>query len=167
MFSIGETVKYGVNGICKIVDISKRSFCGEDTEYYVLQPLLRGDSTFFVPTANEALVSKIHHLMSKSAVYELIGEIPECHTEWIDNDKERNASYNLMLTSCDRHDIIGLIRTLHQRKEQLEEKNKKLHQADERILKDAEKIINDEFAVVLDMQPSDVPGFIADKLACC
>lgn len=160
MFNVNDTVKYGVNGVCKIVDISYQSFCGSDAEYYVLKPLNSEDSTFFVPTQNENLVSRMHKIMSENEVYDLIDEIPSCHAEWIDDNKRRHEQYNNIISNGTRKDVIGLIRTLHTKKQQLEDERKKMHVADEKLMKDAEKMINEEFAAVLNIKPAEVPEFI-------
>ena len=39
-----------------------------------------------------------------------------------------------------------------------------MHAADERIFREAEKLLCDEFAAVLGLRPSEVIGFIAGKL---
>ena len=51
---------------------------------------------------------------------------------------------------------------LHQQKQQ--EKGKHLHAADERVFKEAEKILYDEFALVLQIRPEQVVPFIAEKM---
>lgn len=166
MFNVNDTVKYGVNGVCKIVDISYQNFCGDDEEeeYYILKPLYSQNSTFFVPTHNENLVSKMHKIMSENEIYDLIHEIPSCNAEWIDDNKARQESYNNIIVNGSRKDVIGLIRTLHTKKRQLEDERKKMHAADEKIMQDAQRMINDEFAAVLNIRPAEVPEFIESNL---
>lgn len=41
---------------------------------------------------------------------------------------------------------------------------KKFHSADERIMKDAEKILFEELALVLEIEPGEVLDFIHDEL---
>ena len=43
-------------------------------------------------------------------------------------------------------------------------KGKNLHQSDEAILKQAEKLLNDDFALVLDIKPENVNEFIVDLM---
>ena len=62
MFKVGDVVKYGTNGICKVTDIAFRDFLGAETEYYELKTTTGFESTFYVPTQNEALTSKMQHL---------------------------------------------------------------------------------------------------------
>ena len=48
--------------------------------------------------------------------------------------------------------------------QKLKERGKKLHACDEQYYKDAEKIIYDEFAYVLDINRLDVKDFITNEL---
>lgn len=41
----------------------------------------------------------------------------------------------------------------------------KLRQSDERVMKEAEKIIGDEFAFVLELSPQEMKNFIVQKLS--
>ena len=164
MFKVNDIIKYGSNGVCRIVDISTQTFDDKDAEYYILRPIRAKDSTYFVPVQNETLVSRMHMLLTTEDLYSLIRDIPTCEAEWIDNDKKRMLEYSSVIVSGDRRNIIGVIRALYHRKTLLEKDNKRLHVADERLLKDAERIIHDEFAVVLNIEPSEVSAFIARNL---
>ena len=77
MFKVGDTVKYGGNGICKITDIITRDFCGEATEYYVLQTVTGFDSIIYVPVNNELLCNKMQYLFSKEDAIKVIKDIPD------------------------------------------------------------------------------------------
>lgn len=164
MFKVGDVVKYGVNGICKISDITVKDFCGEATEYYVLESMTGYASTFFVPTANVQLTSRMQHLLSREEALEVISELPKARLEWIENDKERAVAFADILTSNDRRDILRLSGLLYQKKHELESRGKKLHIADERIMLEAERIIGDELSTVLGMKKSEIPTFIAETL---
>lgn len=164
MFKVGDIVKYGVNGICKITDITMKDFCGKETEYYVLQTMTGFASTFFVPTKNATLTSKMQHLLSREEALSVISEIPEAHLEWIENDKERSSAFSTILNSNDRRDILRLSGLLYQKKHELESRGKKLHIADERIMHEAERIIGDELSTVLNIPKSEIPTFISETL---
>ena len=58
-YPINDTVFYGSEGVCRIVDIVKRRFQGQTEEYYVLQPVYNENSTIYVPIRNEALIGKM------------------------------------------------------------------------------------------------------------
>ena len=56
MYSIGEVVLYGSNGVCEITEITTKKIGKDSIEYYVLKPVCSDSSTLFVPTQNEMLV---------------------------------------------------------------------------------------------------------------
>ena len=58
MYSIGEVVLYGSNGVCEITEITTKKIGKDSIEYYVLKPVCSDSSTLFVPTQNEMLVSR-------------------------------------------------------------------------------------------------------------
>ena len=58
MYSIGEIVLYGSNGVCEITEITTKKIGKDSIEYYVLKPVCSDSSTLFVPTQNEMLVSR-------------------------------------------------------------------------------------------------------------
>ncbi|MBR6807518.1 MAG: CarD family transcriptional regulator [Clostridia bacterium] len=160
MFKVGDVIKYGINGICRISGITVRDFFGEKMEYYVLTPLDGRDMTFFVPIKNEALTSKMQYVLSKDELYLIVDETKGMKTEWIDSDKQRSDVFGKILVSKDRRDLISLVRTIRDKKTELEASGKKLHAADERIMNNAERIIADEFAAVLGIKPKNAVGVI-------
>ncbi len=164
MFKVRDIVKYGANGVCRITEISEKSFLGGNAEYYVLKSTSR-DDYFFVPTQNESLVSKLQYLLSREEIYSLIGDIPSCSFQWEPDDKARAKEYEDIFAKADRQRIVGLVHTLRSKRNELSAKGKKLHVIDERALANAEKIVAEEFSVVLGIRKADVEGFISDALA--
>ena len=160
MFKVGDVVKYGTNGICKVTDIAVRDFLGAETEYYELKTTTGFESTFYVPTQNEALTSKMQHLLSKEEAVRIIGEINDKSIDWIEDDKKRAAVYGTLLKSNDRRDLLRLTGLLYMKKQELEEKGRKFHISDERIMNEAERIIADELSAVFGIKKSEVPAFI-------
>lgn len=160
MFKVGDVVKYGTNGICKVTDIAVRDFLGTETEYYELKTTTGFESTFYVPTQNVALTSKMQHLLSKEEAVRIIGEINDKSLEWIEDDKKRAAVYGTLLKSNDRRDLLRLTGLLYMKKQELEEKGRKFHISDERIMNEAERIIADELSAVFGIKKSEVPAFI-------
>ena len=160
MFKVGDVVKYGTNGICKVTDIAVSDFLGTETEYYELKTTTGFESTFYVPTQNVALTSKMQHLLSKEEAVRIIGEINDKSIEWIEDDKKRAAVYGTLLKSNDRRDLLRLTGLLYMKKQELEEKGRKFHISDERIMNEAERIIADELSAVFGIKKSEVPAFI-------
>lgn len=161
-FSKGETVVYGGSGVCEIDDIKDVRFYHERPQkYYILKPLFVNQAqVVYVPFNNEKLTAKIKPVITKKEALELIHGIDENSVEWIDDRNARKEKFNGLLSSGDRKDIVDMISTICARRKMLEDEGKSLNQQDEKILTDAERRMNAEFAVALGMDPQEIPGFI-------
>lgn len=164
MFGVGDTVLYGTQGVCRIERTEKQRIRGNDIEYYVLRPVYNENSTVFVPMQNDALVSKMRSILSAEDIYEMIRSMPEEDTIWIDDENQRKLSYQQLINEGDRKKLVQLIKTLYLHKLSQEKKGRKLHQSDETMLKQAEKLLYDEFALVLNIQPEEVLPFIMEQV---
>ena len=164
MYQVNESVLYGMQGVCKIVEIVKRNFDQKICEYYVLQPVYDEKATIFIPTQSEKLTAKMRHVLTKQEVFDIIREMPEQQPNWIENESARKERYQQILAEGDCGELVKIIKALYLYQQQLQEKGKKLHIADEHFLKDAEKVLYDEFAHVLDMKREQVLPFILDQL---
>lgn len=164
MFQVNDTILYGPQGICNIIEITEKDFGGEKADYYVLQPVYVDRSTIFIPVHNETLVAKMRRILSKEEIYQLIVHMPEQKLIWIANDNERKSRYKEIIVGGNRTDLVALIKTLYFHQKELQANGKKLHAADDRFLKDAEKILYDEFALVLRIKPQQVVSFITEQI---
>lgn len=164
MFNANDSVLYGVHGVCRIVEIQNQNFGDKDCLYYVLKPIYNDLSTFFVPVDNEALTSKMKKVLSPQEIHSIIRSMPQEDLIWIEDDAERKEKYNEILKSGDRIGLVRIIKTLYFRQNQLKEQRKKLHIADERFMKEAEKMLYEEFAYVLNIEQDQVIPFIAEEI---
>jgi CarD family transcriptional regulator len=144
--------------------VSKKDLTGDSVEYYVLKPLSDATATIYVPVDNEALVGKMRGVLSKDEIYDLIAAIPAEETIWMDDEFARRTRYEKILSSGDRSELSRLIKTLYQRRESLKERGKKLDMADARLMRDAERILYEEFSHVLDIKREKVLPFILEKI---
>lgn len=165
MYSKNDIVIYSSYGLCKITEISKQNFGGVSENYYTLSPVYDEKSTLFVPANNKNLVEKMKPVMSKSEIYGLIESISAEDNVWIDDENKRKEKYKEILSGGNRTEIIKMIRSVYQMKVKRQSEGKKLHVADERFFKDAERLINEEFAYVLDIERGKVVEFITEKIA--
>lgn len=83
---------------------------------------------------------------------------------WTDNEKERAEIFANVIKSGDHTRIIKLIIEMHEKISQKHELGKKLRQADEKVLYTAEKMIHEEFAYALKIEPEDVAPYIMNQL---
>ena len=164
MFKVNDTVLYGSYSVCTITDIVSREFGGSPTDYYILKPVYDDKSTVFVPVKNDVLVSRMHKVLTADEIRELISTIPEEKSDWIENENERRTRYSEILHNGDRRELIGMIKSLYENREQLKEHKKRQHLSDERFFRDAEKLLYEEFAHVLDIRRDQVLPFILESI---
>ena len=163
MIEIGSTIIYGTN-ICKVLEVKPMTMGKTTRDYYVLAPVWDSKNLIYVPVDNEALAAKIKKILSAEEINSIIKAIPESDALLIADDRERIAEFKSIIDSGEREKIINVIRTLFLRKKELESKHRKLHSADEAILNRAEKLICEEFALVLGINKDEVVPYIAARL---
>lgn len=102
--------------------------------------------------------------MTINEVYSLINTMPHNESIWIEDINLRKEKYTKILKSGDNKQLVKLIRTLYLEKEKKKVEGKKLYVNDEKIMTDAEKLLHEEFALVLDIKVDEVLPFILGKL---
>ena len=164
MFSVGDMVVYGTQGVCRIKEISVLKLGKVKGEYYILTPVAEERSAVYVPTNNEALLAKMRAVLTRAEVDELIASAADNHTEWISDDNGRKNHCDAVVKSGNRQELMQLVGMLYMRRESLRAQRKHFHNVDEQYLKVAERILHDEFAYVLGIAPEEVPEYIRQKI---
>lgn len=165
MYQIDDVVVYGLHGVCRITEIQPREFAGEEQLYYTMKPVFDNRSTFFVPTENQASCKKMRELLSPEEIRALILTIPSQGAIGITDEKHRKDTYQKIIESGNRNEILRLIKTLHERRKAQQKAGKKQHLIDERFMKEAETVLFDEFAYVLNIDRANVVTFIKEELS--
>lgn len=164
----GEYVKYSSNGVCLISDICTPDFekSSENILYYILSPVSDKSTTVFVPVNNTVLVSKMRTLLTKQEIDEMIASIKSVEIKWVDDRKKRSDLFSDILKENNVLDLLRMVGCIYMKKQQLAEANgnRKLSLSDIDALERAEKLIEDEFAFVLDIDIRDVGEYIRKKL---
>lgn len=155
MFCVGQTVLYGSNGVCMVDDVTEKRIGKTKIQYYVLKPLCNNTSTLFVPTANQQLVSKMRRILTEDEAEAILRNLPPCG-DWNDNKQERSEQFRAIITEGSCVELIRLIRLVRTHEQEQLAGGKRLHITDERILKEAEKMICEEFSLVLHISRDEV-----------
>lgn len=163
MIKINSTIIYG-SQVCKVKDVRSMTVGKVTREYYVLAPVYDDKNIIYAPTDNPKVLEKIKEILSAEEIAELIRNMPENVSLWVDDDKERAVLYRETLEKGNRTDVIRMIKTLYEKRKELNAKGKKLHSADEIAFQRAEKMIYDEFALVLDIKREEVTPFILQQI---
>ncbi len=155
---------YGTQGICRIVDVTEKDFMGEKKEYYVLKPINETGSTLYAPKGNEKAEKKMRRILSEEEIYALIDSMSGEDANWIEKENERKECYKKIIASGDRVELIRMIKALYLQKKKREMEGKHLYISDERFMKEAEKILYDEFQYVLKLNKTEVLPFIFQRI---
>ncbi|MGI6093586.1 MAG: transcriptional regulator [Veillonellaceae bacterium] len=161
MFKVNDYVVYGATGVCQITDVVKNSYCGTETEYYVLHPVYHNNMTIKVPVSN----SSMRPILTRDEVLSLIASMPDRETIWIDDQRERTNIFKAALKSHKSDDLIRIIKALYHEKQAKAATNKRLAKTDEDIMNSAEKLLYEEFAIALNISPAEVVPYIFDFIS--
>ena len=159
-YNIGDIVLYAAHGCCEVEDIEMR-----DTGiYYVLHPLKRLRTRFYVPADNQELMAKVRPLPTPKALEETIDQVASSEPEWIEDVSVRRDTAREVLASGDEHDVLMLLRGFHNQKKQAAGSGKRLLTSDASILRAVQDHVRDEFSLVLDIEPHEVDQLLADRM---
>lgn len=164
LLKINDIVLYGAEGVCKIKDIIRENFGEGIMEYYVLQPIYKDSLTIFVHTGNDHLISKMRRVLSREEIEKIILTMPEEELLSIEDESAREIKYQEIINSGDRRAVVKLIKTIYLRQKNRKEQKKNPYAIDERFLKEAEKLLYDEFALVLNVKPNQVLPLIIKQI---
>lgn len=164
-FEKGQLLVYGVRGVCRVEDIRTEAFGSEEREYCILQPLDDPKATIYLPTDSDRIEKNVKRVITAEEIDRLIGSIPTENDKWIDDNKQRSELFKRILDDGDRLNLVRLIKSIHIHRDEIEKNGKKLGVADKNVLERAERIIYDEFAMVLGINSDDVGQFIKDRVA--
>ncbi|MBC8571452.1 CarD family transcriptional regulator [Zongyangia hominis] len=163
MYHVNDTILYGSHGVCKITGITKKDFGRVSDEYYILEPVYN-NFTIYVPMHNDALAEKMHRVLTAEEIQAMIRSMPEEDTCWVENENERKERFKDILARGNRREVLQMIKALYLHQREQQDKGKRLHMADERFFHEAEKMLYDEFALVLNITPEQVLPFILEQI---
>lgn len=163
MFQVGDQVVYGIHGVCRVVDQEERVVDRKRVTYLALEPVGQGDSKYLVPTQNAAAMAKLRRMLSREELEEMLSSQDVRSDGWIKDENLRKQTYRELINSGDRARLMRMVHTLHRHKAAQTAAGRKCHLCDENFLRDAEKLLTGEFAIVLDMEPDQVKRYIRGK----
>ena len=151
MIEVGQWVVYGVHGVCRVAGKEKQLVNRKRTEYLVLEPLAQNESRYFVPTANAAAMAKLREVLSAEELKALLASDEIRQDCWIDDENQRKQYYRDLTANGDRVSVLKMTYCLYRYKEAQMAAGRKFHLCDDNFLRDAEKLLSSEIALVLEM----------------
>lgn len=164
LYQKGNTIVCAGSGVCEIVDIRHERFAEKFENYYILSPIYEMCPTkVFIPVANEN--TRLRPLVTEDEINGFISAVGETDNLWVDDEKSREKVFSDIIKSGDYTKIIKMIKEIYEKQKEKKKNGGKLRQSDERLLKEAQSVIEREFAFVLNITPQDVKNYILKKLA--
>ena len=160
MFTTGDKIVYGENGVCTVEKIAPLSISGSsgDKLYYHLRPLI-GSGKYYAPVDSGAYMRPI---MSREEAEALIASIPDIEPA-ICRDNRFNhvdAYYKELFKQHSCEALVAIVKGITTR---LSERKSRSSRA-EATLRRAKDMLHGELAVALGIDVDDVEGYIEDRL---
>lgn len=155
---------YGAHGVCDIVDIEVKTVDKKRIEYFVLEPLEQPGARFYVPTQNQAAVAKLRPIITHQELNAILQAEETGRDVWIEDENQRKQYYRELLTGGDRGALVNMVHTLHKRREAQFAAGRKFHLCDENFLRDAQKLLDSEFSLVLNIGQDEVHRYMQEAI---
>ena len=164
MFSVGEFVVYGTNGICEIKDITTLNLneCDTEKKYYVLEPIRARGNHSFVPVDSDKV--QLRRVIGRNQAEELIDEIPKIDGIECIDDKSRENKYKELVKQCECREWVRIIKTIYLRKQERVAQGKKMTATDERYMRLAQDNLYEELGFALGMDKNKMEDYIAYQI---
>ncbi|MBP3376695.1 MAG: CarD family transcriptional regulator [Clostridia bacterium] len=165
MFSIGDNIIYGSEGVYTVTEFTTSPIDKNDTrQFYVLRPV-HGPvgNVIITPVGNDKV--KMRAVMSREDALDLIDKIPSLPTLTVEKEKNRREVYRVALAEASPEKFVGIIKTVTERRAEMLKLKKRLSESDNDYEKKAKFCLNGELAVSLGMRFDEVDSFIEERLS--
>ena len=133
LFHSGDYVVYGIYSVCSITGTTEKEIGGNRLRYYVLKPVFQQNSTVFIPVENRKLTARLHRVLTRPELERLVDSMADQQPIWAENENERRALFQKILSEGDRIGMMRLAKTLYDRQQERLARGKRLHQSDEHL----------------------------------
>lgn len=160
MFTVGDMIVYGENGVCTVKSIGPLEISGgsKDRLYYSLSPLI-GSGTYFTPVDSGAFMRPV---MSREEAEALIDAMPEIEPAICYDNRFNHvdAFYKELFRQHSCEALVSIVKGLRCRMEARKTKSSRA----EATMKRAKDMLHGELSVALDIQLQDVEDYIHRRL---
>lgn len=164
MYQIGDRVVYGIHGVCQVVAQEERVVDRKRLTYLALEPVSQDGSRYLVPTHNETAMGKLRKMMTRDELDAALRSDQIHDGTWVNDENRRKQTYRELIAGCDRTALLEMVCTIYRHKEAQLAAGKKVHQCDDNFLRDAEKLLAGEIAIVLDMEYPQALMYLREQL---
>lgn len=164
MYQIGDQVVYGIHGVCCVVEQEERVIDRKRVTYLVLEPVGQDGSRYLVPIHNAAAMAKLRKKLSREELEDLLKSETIRVDGWITDENQRKQMYRELISSGDLAKLMQMVHTLYRHKNAQAAAGRKVHLCDENFLRDAEKLLASEAAIVLGMEYDQARKYLKENL---
>ena len=163
MFSVGELLIYGTNGVCRVDEVCSSPFDAADTRlFYKLTPTPdRANLVIYTPIDNEKVV--IRPLMSEREARELLDSLSEIGVIVVPLEKKRRDIYRELVATAEPKVYVSIIKTVAQRREEFKRTRRRLPDIDNDAEHIAKTGLYGELAAVLGLSREEIHNMITEK----
>ena len=160
MFTVGDKIIYGENGVCTVEKIEPLAISGpsKDRLYYHLRPLI-GSGTYYTPVDSGAYMRPV---MSREQAEALIDAMPGIAPAICEDNRFNHvdAYYKELfrLHSCEA--LVAIVKGLRSRMATRKTRSSRA----EATMKRARDMLHGELSVALDLPLSEVEGYIQSRI---
>jgi CarD family transcriptional regulator len=160
MFSVGEKIIYGENGVCTVEKIEPLAMSGasKDKLYYHLRPMI-GSGMVFTPVDSGAYMRPV---MSREEAEALIEAMPgiEPAVCYDNRFNHVDAFYKELFRQHSCEALVAIVKGLRSR---MAERKTRSSRA-EATMKRAREMLHGELAVALGLELNQVEGYITERI---
>lgn len=160
MYTIGDKIVYGENGVCTVEKIEPLESGGVSAEklYYHLRPLI-GTGTYYTPVDSGAYMRPV---MSRDEAEALIDAIPGIEPAVCEDNRFNHvdAFYRELFKQHSCEALVSIVKGLRSRMANRKSKSSRA----ESTMKRAKEMLHGELAVALELNVEDVEDYIFSRI---
>ncbi len=164
MFSIGDKIVYGSEGVFTVTEFTSSPVDKNDTrQFYVLKPV-HGPigNVIITPIGNDKV--KMRAVMSREDAISFIDSMRDIPTLTVEREKNRREVYRLALAEGTCEVFVKIIKTVMLRRVELAKLKKRVSESDNDYEKKAKFCLFGELSVSLDIPMDKIEGFIEERV---
>lgn len=162
MFNVNDYVFYGTVGVCRIESISELDFGEKGKLYYVIKPLDSKSGTIYSLVDSDKV--RMRNIISKEKASELLDTIDNIEAVVLSDRKLQAVEYKDIEKSANYEKWMGMLKGAYAKRQKKISEGKKLLTSEEQMLKDAESLLLQEFALALSVSAEEVKECILKKI---
>ncbi len=165
MFSIGEKIVYGSEGVFTVSEYTSSPVDKNDTrQFYVLRPV-HGPigNVIITPVGNDKV--KMRAIMSHDEAIAFVDSMPSIETITVEREKNRREVYRQALSVASCEVFVSIIKTVMERRAELAKVKKRVSESDNDYEKKAKFCLYGELSASLEIPIEEVDAFIEERLS--